>query len=389
MITRDNIRELANFEAGDGCAISFFYQPAPPKDKSHREEAILLKDQVRDALREAEKQGRNGCAKADLDRILELAERLHGNGGRAKAIFASGKNNFWREFDLPARLAGTRIYVNKHFHLRPLTAIADVLPRLLIVLVDKTRARFFELWMDEIHERENFRLTNEITRRGRSDGFAGYEAGHAERHVDNEAMHFYKEVSDRMKDLYESGYERFLIGCRDETWPEVEPHLHSYIKQKFVGHFSIDPATASPNQVKEQAERLYNEFRMNRRAGLVREAVGQEKRNSRGAVGLKQVLDALEKGEIQTLLISKTFSAPATQCTNCGHLDANMAATCSACARKTRELEDVADRLLSAAVKNNIEIIHMHDDPAFAATGGVAALLRFRADQNTEVRKAG
>ncbi len=389
MITRDNIRELASFDSGDGCAVSFFYQPAPPKDKSHREEAILLKDLVRDALRDAEKQGRNGCAKADLERILETAERLHGNGGRAKAIFASARNNFWREFDLPPRLTATRVFVNKHFHLRPLTAIADVLPRLLIVLVDKTKARFFELWLDEIHELENHRMTNEISRRGRSDGFAGYEAGHAERHVENEAMHFYKEVSDRMKLLYEAGYERFLIGCRDETWPEIDPHLHSYIKQRFVGHFSADPATATANQVREEAERLYDQFRMKRRAGLVREVVGQEKRNSRGAVGLKNVLDALEKGEIQTLLVSTTFSAPASECTNCGHIDANVSETCSACGRKTRELEDVADRLLASAVKNNIEIIHMHDDPAFAATGGVAALLRFRADQNTEIRKAG
>src|ERR1041384_4871074 len=117
MITRENIRELASFESGDGCAISFFYQPAPPKDKAHREEAIVLKDQVRDALREAEKQGSNGGAKADLDRILAIAERMHGNGGRAKAIFASSKNNFWREFDLPPRLARTHIFVNQHFHL--------------------------------------------------------------------------------------------------------------------------------------------------------------------------------------------------------------------------------------------------------------------------------
>lgn len=389
MITRENIRELANFQTGDGCAISFFYQPAPPKDKSHREEAILLKDLVRNALRDAEKQGKNGSAKADLDRILDIAERLHGNGGRAKAIFASTKDNFWREFDLPARLAGNRIFLNKHFHLRPLTAIADVLPRLLIVLVDKTKARFFELWMDEIHERESDRMTNEITRRGRSDGFAGYEAGHAERHVDNEAMHFFKEVADRMKELHDSGYERFLVGCRDETWPEIEPHLHSYVRQKLVAHFAAEPATANANHVREQAEHLYNEFRMNRRAGLVREIVGQEKRNSRGAVGLKKVLDALEQGEIQTLLISKTFSAPASECTNCGHIDANVSDTCSACGRKTRELEDVSDRLLASAVKNNLEIIHMHEDPAFASTGGVAALLRFRADQNTAVKKAG
>jgi peptide subunit release factor 1 (eRF1) len=389
MITRENIRELANFEAREGCAVSFFYQPVTPRNKSHREEAILIKDLVRAAQRDAEKQGRDGCAQPDLDRILEMAERLHGNGGRAKAIFASAKDNFWREFDLPPRFAETRLFINQRFHLRPLTAIADVLPRLLIVVLDKTRARFFELWMDEIHELEQFRMANEITRRGRSDGWGGYEAGHAERHVDNEALHFYKDVAEKMKALHESGFDRFLIGCRDENWPEIEPHLHPYVKQRFVAHFAIDTATGDLGRIRSEAERLYTDFRMNKRAGLVREVVGQEKRDGRGAVGLKKVLDALEKGEIQTLLISQKFSAPASECPNCGHMDANVSAECSACGAKTRELEDVSDRLLSIAVRNGIEIIHMHDDPTFATTGGVGALLRFRADQNTEVKKAG
>ena len=388
MITRENIRELANFECTEGCAVSFFYQPTTPQNQSHREEAILVKDLIRSALRESEKHGRNGVAKSDLDRIQEIAERLHGNGGRAKAIFASSKNNFWREFDLPPRFSETRLFVNKHFHLRPLTAIADVLPRLLILLLDRTRARFFELWMDEIHELEQQRMSNEITRRGRSDGFGGYEAGHAERHVGNEALHFYKEVAERMKDLHESGYERFLVGCRDENWSEIEPHLHPYIKQRFVGRLSIDPATGDLGHIREEAERLYHEYRMNRRAGLVREVVGQEKRGGRGAVGLKKVLDALEQGEIQTLLISRTFAAAASECPNCAHMDANVAKTCSACGRETTELDDVSDRLLARAVQNGIEVIHMHEDPEFASTGGVAALLRFRADQNTEEKKA-
>ena len=87
---------------------------------------------------------------------------------------------------------------------------------------DKTKARFFELWMDEITERE--KLTNELPRRGRSDGFAGYDAGHAERHVEHEAMHWYKRLAERMRELQESGYERFLVGCRDENWPEFEPY---------------------------------------------------------------------------------------------------------------------------------------------------------------------
>ena len=39
MITRDDIRELANFQSAEGCAITFYYQPSTPLNKSHREEA--------------------------------------------------------------------------------------------------------------------------------------------------------------------------------------------------------------------------------------------------------------------------------------------------------------------------------------------------------------
>ena len=46
MITRDDIRELANFHSPEACAVTFYYQPATPLNKSHREDAILLKDLV-------------------------------------------------------------------------------------------------------------------------------------------------------------------------------------------------------------------------------------------------------------------------------------------------------------------------------------------------------
>ena len=84
MITRREIRDLAEFRSTRGCAVTFYYQPDTPQNQSHREEAILVKDQVRAALREAEKEGRNECVRGDLNRILETAERLHGNAGEGE-----------------------------------------------------------------------------------------------------------------------------------------------------------------------------------------------------------------------------------------------------------------------------------------------------------------
>ena len=85
MITREDLRELAEFQGDDAdCAISFLFSAVAPHDKSHREQAILAKDLVRQALREVEKNGRNEGARADLQRILELAGELGAKPGASQ-----------------------------------------------------------------------------------------------------------------------------------------------------------------------------------------------------------------------------------------------------------------------------------------------------------------
>jgi peptide subunit release factor 1 (eRF1) len=383
MITRENIVELAQFESPQGCAVSFYFQPDTPQDRSHRAETILVKDLVRNALHDNEKNGRSRGAREDLERVLAMAEHLHGKRRHAKAVFACAQNNFWREYDVPPRLAGTFLTVNKHFHLRPLTAIADVLPRVSIALVGRTTARFFELWMGEIKETEKF--VSELPRRSRSDGFAGYNAGHTERHVDHEAMHHFKKFSDHLTRKQEKeGFDRLIVGCRDENWPDIERHLHPYAKQRLIGRFSFDIATATVDQVKEQAERILKEFRERRYHDLFKRVVDEAKANALGALGIKRVLRSLETGEVQTLLLARDFAAPAAECRNCGHVEPlKTGISCPVCAAETRTVEDVSDFLLSSAVRNGIEIVHVLPDPEFEKVGNIAALLRFRADQNT------
>jgi hypothetical protein len=112
MITREQIHELAQFEDQASCALSFYFQPAPPRNKAHKEEAILTKDLAREALRQLETKS-NGSkhkyesARADLDRIVRLSQESRGKGVRAKAVFACAAQGFWREYDLPAQLNGS------------------------------------------------------------------------------------------------------------------------------------------------------------------------------------------------------------------------------------------------------------------------------------------
>jgi peptide subunit release factor 1 (eRF1) len=382
MITREDIRELAQFQGnGADCAISFYFQPAKPRNQAHREDAILAKDLVRQALREAEKNGRNGCARADLQRVLELAAGLHGNQARAKAVFACGSRKIWREFDLPPLLPGTRLFVNRRFHLKALAVVLGAQPRLWVALIDRHRARLFDLHLDELKERES--LFRALPRRGRGDGFAGYDAGHAERSVNDEILHHFKNVAEYLRQAEEKGaFDSLIVACQDFNWHEFEPHLHPYVKKRLLGRFVADVSATTHEQVREQAGRILRQSLDQRQHDLVSQVLSQAKSNGLGVTGLRRVLRSLEMGEVQTLLMAENYSAHAVECTGCGHLDAHMVRYCPVCGRGTQELEDVCDAIIPAAIRRDVELLYVKEEPEFDRVGSIAALLRFRADQS-------
>jgi len=386
MITREAIRELAAFASPAGCAVSFYFQPLTPTNKSHHDELIRAKDLARQALHEAEKRGKNTCARADLERILALAEQLHGNHARAKAVFACGSRGLWREFDLPPRLARSQLFLGHHFHLKPLLALLGGLPRCAVVVADAKRARVFQVAPDQVAESSG--LFAAVTRRQRSDGFQGYEAGHAQRRVEDDELHHLKHVSERLKHLAtRGGFELLAVGCRDETWHLLEPHLHPYVKQRLLGRFASDPITASLEQVRERVQQLLDAHRARRSRALLEEVLGEAQSRGRGALGLRDVLASLERGQIQSLLLAEDFAARGSQCRACGRLDHRALPHCPLCGEQTDALADLSERLLAQLVRSGIEVVPVAD-PALQRAGGIAALLRFRAAQGVRRRLA-
>jgi hypothetical protein len=395
MITREQVHELAQFEDQGACALSFYFQPTTPRNKAHKEDAILAKDLAREALRQLEgnsngnsyshghNHNKDKCesARADLDRIVRLAHDLRGNGAHAKAVFACAAQGFWREYDLPPHLSGTQLIVNRHFHLKPLAQLQGASPSLGVVLVDRHRARMFDLRLGELNEREGF--FHPLSRRGRGDGFAGYDGGHAERRVADETRQHFKFVAEYLKDALEKGtFEKWILGCQEIHWSQFEPQLHSYVSQRLLGRFSTELAHVSCDEIRAQAERIFADSQNNRCSEAVRETIDQARGHGRGVTGLRRVLHSLELGEVQTLLLGDHYVAQAVECTGCGHLDAHLVSFCPVCGRETRKVVDVAEAILPWVIRHNVELFYVRDDAEFDKVGNIAALLRFRSEKN-------
>jgi peptide subunit release factor 1 (eRF1) len=384
MISREELRQLADFECRnpEELAISFYFQPETPQDKSHREEMILAKDLVRKTIQELELNSRNRAALEDLRRIQKVAEGLHGNQARARAVFACAGRKLWQEFDIPAVASPTTLFVNRRFHLKPLAPVFSEHPRLWVALIDRQNARFLEVHFEQIHDQGL--MVNPAPKHVRSDGYAGYDAGHVQRHADDEVRKHFRAVADFLKSSAEKKqFEALVIGCHDVNWAELQSQLHPYVQKKLIGRFSADFNSLTNESAAAEGRRVLRDTLRQHHDALVRETMDEAKSNRRGVTGLRRVLRAVELGEVETIIMSREYSARAVECTNCGHLDSHMVPYCPACGRATRNLDDVCEALVPAAIRGNLGLVLVQSDDALDRVGNIAAMLRFRADRNT------
>ena len=382
-IAREQVRDLALFEDSALSAVSFYFQPATPRNKSHREQTILIKDLAREAMRNLEsrtanKQARDS-AQGDLDRVLRLSGDLRGNGTHARAVFACAAKDLWQEFDLPPTLPGTQLFVDRRFHLKPIAHLLGAFPSLGVVLLDRHRARIFDLRLGELTERED--LFHPLTRRGRSDGFGGYDAGHVERRVEDEARQHFKTVALVLKEFLEKGvFEKWILGCMDEHRPQIEAQFHPYVTHALLGYFNADVQHITGDEIRTRGQQIADAWQNKRRRDFVALALSQARSHGRGVTGLRRVLRALEMGEVQALLIGEDFQSHAVECSHCGHLDAHIVNFCPVCGHSTREIVDVGEAILPRVIRGDIETFYVKDDPEFDQVGNIAALLRFRVE---------
>jgi len=383
MISRDELRQLADFETRrpDEFAITFYFQPAIPKDKSHREEGIQAKELVRKAIQELELNNSHRAVLTDLRRILELAERLHGNQARSKVVFACSPRDVWREFDVPPVLAETRLFVNRRFHLKPLAALFSEYPKIWVALADRQNARVLEVEFDQV--REQAAIKNPLPRHGSSDGFNGYDAGHTQRHKEDEVRRHFQQLADLLKSAAQrKQFDAIVFGCNDVNWSELEAQLHPDVSKKILGRFSGELNALTNEQAAEEALRVVRSSLHNHHLSLLNETLGEARGNGRGVAGLRRVLRSAELGEVDTILMAEHYSAKAVECTNCRHLDSHLVPYCPVCGRATRQLDDVCEALIPLAVKNNLGLVLLPRDSKLDQVGNIAALLRFRADRN-------
>jgi peptide chain release factor subunit 1 len=376
-VSWDGLRELAEFRAEKGCAISFYLDLDPSTAPTAGDVATRISSLLTDGERHAEANSRwlthdqRVALKQDFSRIRDyFANEFQRDGAHGVALFSAGMDNVWRPRALIESVPD-RVRVGREFHLAPLVPLVGRGEGAIVAFVGRQRGELFRLRagrLDEIVDR-----TDDVP--GRHDQ-GGWSQSRFQRHIEKLVSEHLKDVAEELdRRVRRMRAPKVIVVSSEETRAEFEELLSSGTKSAIVGWTSAD-AHASPEKLLQLTSPILEKARGRHEASLIdrwREGAG---RGGRAASGWAETLEAASDARVEVLLYEEGADHEAWQCAACGRLSAE-GGQCPLDGTETDRRDDGLDLTVHQTVAHGgtVWAVTAHED--LGPAEGVAALLRY------------
>jgi len=317
----DGLRELAEFRAEKGCAISFYVDLDPRTAPT----AGDTDARINSLLAEAERsEGANDGGlthdqrvglKADFERIGEYFDsEFDRDQAQSLAIFSAGLDNFWMARSLIEPVPD-RVRVGRDFYLTPLVPLVGRGEGAIVAVVGRERGELFRLRsgrLDEIVHK-----TDDVP--GRHDQ-GGWSQARFQRHIE-------KLVGDHLRDVAEE-LDRRVRGMRspkvivvssEETRAELDELIAKETRTAIVGWTSAE-SHVQATELLALTSPILEQARAKEEGELVARWREEAGRGERAASGWEQTLEAASDARVELLLYSEGADHEASQCPACGRV---------------------------------------------------------------------
>ena len=317
----EGLRELAEFRAEKGCAISFYVDLDPRTAPT----AGDTDARINSLLAEAERsEGANDGGlthdqrvglKADFERIGEYFDsEFDRDQAQSLAIFSAGLDNFWMARSLIEPVPD-RVRVGRDFYLTPLVPLVGRGEGAIVAVVGRERGELFRLRsgrLDEIVHK-----TDDVP--GRHDQ-GGWSQARFQRHIE-------KLVGDHLRDVAEE-LDRRVRGMRspkvivvssEETRAELDDLIAKETRAAVVGWTSAE-SHVQATELLALTSPILEQARAKEEGELVARWREEAGRGERAASGWEQTLEAASDARVELLLYSEGADHEASQCPACGRV---------------------------------------------------------------------
>lgn len=366
------VNDVKAFDGHGAHTLTLYLAASPTRDAT-----AALEPQLTDLVRRVEARSLDPAAarhalEADLVLVRSCAARL-GTSPRGLALFSCAQRNFFRAVSSAVRFR-PRASWSEHFDLRPLLAVMAEHDRVLILLLDKEKARFFRAALEEIEEFED--LWDYLPRK-----HAQGELGTHERDEPDHDMHVLLHVRHAVDALTRidarEPARRILVGGPAQVVAAFERYLPKHVRPRVYPCLHL-PVCSTPARVLEVVREANRMLEREAEERLVAEILAEG--SGRAALGAGAVLEAVNERRARTLVLAESARLPGGECPSCGLVYADpLPAACPICAGSVHRLEDALVALADAVLRQDGSIQEVRDVAArkLEDHGGVAARLRY------------
>lgn len=375
------LERLTQVHAGKHRVVSC-YLKLEPRDRSRGKYLIKVKNRVKAALLALPRLGLEREMVDEVTRDLSRVQEFLRNPGNLPhtqgiAIFACEGTDLFETVPLPV-VHRSRLSVDASPLVRELASVEEEFGRLLTVVLDRSRARFFEVTAYECRELAG--IHSESTRGKRFHGDHTGTSGWGEHTYNNrirqEKQRHYEAIARELfaMDRRHPAHGIILGGTGAESGA-VEPFLHSYLTGRLIGTARLNPKDATPASVHSATLAVREGYERASERVLVHEML-EGIGTGWGVNGLRATLNALARGQVRSLLVNSDASEPGFRSAESGRL-----------ALTEREFRgegdplpvlDIVDDAIEEALRQSVDVNVVYEPEARDAIESLGALLRFR-----------
>lgn len=328
------------------------YLDAQPDTRGKDHYSPFLKKELRGRMEELEpRSAERESFEKDVERIEQYVSEEVRPSANGIAIFACSGSDLFEALQLDAPIENNRLTIGDRPHLAPLARILDRHPRHVVVLSDTNAAHIYVLGRGRTIDREDL----ESPKMSRTDA-GGWSQLRYQRHVDNLHQHHAKELVETLgKIVAEDRVDIIFLAGDEVIIPLLRSELTKELEQKVVGVLRLDIRTPE-DEVRAAAAAALAVLEAEAEPALVERIEGEWRAGRLAVAGKRDVLRALENGQVDELVISSALAEPLEGSAEC----------------------PPGDELTWRAIATSARVRFIDNPELLAEMGGVAATLRYK-----------
>lgn len=372
-VTTDILRELAAFEAENGCALSIYLDFDPSSTPTTPDVEMKFNAVLSEAekLGDARAGGRD-CKLAlrdDVARIRAWWDGFDRDGAHGIAVFASSADGLLRALPL-SEPVGDSVHVGSELCLSPLAGQLGRGDGALVVFLSRERGSVYRL--------DGGRLVEVVDESEEVPGHhdqGGWSQARYQRHIENLVAEHLRSVGDEVDKRVRRGGGLTIVAVgSDELRPDFEAKLSQEARAALVGWTTVE-SHAAPTELLASVRPLLDEAHARRDEAVLERWQEEHGRHGRAAAGWKQTLDAASDARVEVLLIGEGAARAAWRCPECGRASAD-GGKCQLDGTKLEPRDDGADLAIHQTLAHGGTVVRVGAG-GLRDADGIGAVLRF------------